>query len=192
MQVYYCTDMKPHEKGALALFCPGRKAITSREAGTLRCPDNANGYVQKRTSTFAQKTSVQIATKTETFRWPYCRRQASYNITYMWNLKNWCFQIVVLERTLESPLDSKEIKPVHPKGNQPWLFIGRTDAEAEALILWPLDVRSRRIRKEPDDGKDRRREEKGTREDEMVGWHHWWNGHGLDQTPGKLLKDREA
>jgi len=87
MQVCYRTDMKPHEKGALALSCPGRKAIIC-EAGTSRCPDNANGYIQKPTSTFAQKASVQIATKRETFRWPYCRRQASYNITYMWNLKN--------------------------------------------------------------------------------------------------------
>ena len=79
---------------------------------------------------------------------------------------------VVPEMTLESPLDCKEIEPVHPKGNQPWLFIGRTDAEAEASILWPLDVRSRLIRKDPDAGKDRRREEKGMTEDGMVGWHH--------------------
>ena len=79
---------------------------------------------------------------------------------------------VVPEKTLESPLDCKEIEPVHPKGNQPWLFIGRTDAEAEASILWPLDVRSRLIRKDPDAGKDRRREEKGMTEDGMVGWHH--------------------
>ena len=98
--------------------------------------------------------------------------------------KNWCFSTVVLEKTLESPLDSKEIKPVNPKGNQPWIFIGRTDAEAEAPILWPPDVKSRLIRKDPDAGKDRRQEEKGMTVDEMVGWHHWLNGHEFEQTPG--------
>ena len=99
---------------------------------------------------------------------------------------------VVLEKTLESPLDCKEIQPVHPKGNQSWIFIGRTDAGAEIPILWPPDAKCWLIGKDPDAGKDWGQEEKGTTEDEMVGWHHWWNGHGLDQTPGKLLKDREA
>ena len=79
---------------------------------------------------------------------------------------------MVLEKTLESPLDCKEIKSVNPEGNQPWIFIGRTDAEAEAPILWPPDVKSRFIRKDPDSGKDWRQEEMGTAEDEMVGWHH--------------------
>ena len=96
-----------------------------------------------------------------------------------WALKNWCFWTVVLEKTLESPLDCKEIQPVHPKGDQSWVFIGRTDAEAEAPILWPPDVKSWLIRKDPDAGKDWRQEEKGTTEDEMVGWHHWLNGHGV-------------
>ena len=95
--------------------------------------------------------------------------------------KNWCFQTVVLEKTLESPLDCKEIKPVNPKGNQPWIFIGRTDAEAAAPILWPLDAKSQLIGKDPDVGKDWRQEEK---ENEMVGWHHWLNGHEFDQAPG--------
>ena len=99
-----------------------------------------------------------------------------------WVLKNWCFQIVVLEKTLESPLDSKEIKPVNPKGNQSWIFIGRTDVEGEALILWP-DATSWLIWKDPDSGKDRRQEEKGTTEDEMVGWHHSLNGHEFEQAP---------
>ena len=94
-----------------------------------------------------------------------------------WVLKNWCFWTVVLEKTLESPLESKEIKPVHFKGNQSWIFIGRTDAEAETPILWPPDVKNWLIWKEPDAGKDWRREEKGTTEDEMVGWHHQFNGH---------------
>ena len=94
-----------------------------------------------------------------------------------WALKNGCFQAVVLEKILENPLDSKEIKPVNPKGNQPWIFIGRTDAEA--LILWPPDVKGWPIRKDRDAGKDWRQEEKGTTEDEMVGWHHRLDGHAF-------------
>ena len=97
-------------------------------------------------------------------------------------LKNWCFWTVVLEKPLESPLDCKEIKPVHPKADQSWVFIGRTDAEAETLILWPPDVKSWLIGKDPDAGKDWRQEEKGTTEDETVGWHHWLNGHGSGWT----------
>ena len=93
-----------------------------------------------------------------------------------WVLKNRCFWIVVLEKTLESPLDHKEIRPVNPKGSQSWIFTGRTDAEAEAPILWSLDVKSRLTRKDPDAGKDWGQEEKGMTEDEMVGWHHWLNG----------------
>ena len=101
-----------------------------------------------------------------------------------WVLKNWCFWTVVLEKTLESPLDCKEIQPVHPKGDQSWVFIGRTDAEAEAPILWPPDVKNWFIWKDPDAGKDWGLEEKGTTEDEMVGWHHWLNWHGFGWTPG--------
>ena len=102
-----------------------------------------------------------------------------------WAPKNWCFWTVVLEKTLESLLDCKEIQPVHPKGNQPLILIGRTDAEAETPILWPPDANSWLIGKDPDAGKDWRWEEKGTREDEMVGWHHWLNGHEFEQTPGQ-------
>ena len=91
-----------------------------------------------------------------------------------WVLKNWCFWTVVLEKTLESPLDFKEIKPVNHKGNQSWIFIGRTDAEAP--ILWPPDAKSQLIGKDPDVGKDWGQEEKGMTEDEMVGWHHWLDG----------------
>ena len=94
-----------------------------------------------------------------------------------WALKNLCFWTVVLEKTLESPLDCKEIQPVNPKENQFWIFIGRTDAEAEAPILWPPDAKNWLIWKNPDAGKDWRQEEKGTTEDEVVGWHHWLNGH---------------
>ena len=101
-----------------------------------------------------------------------------------WAPKNWCFRIVVLEKTLESPLDSKEIKPVNPKGNQPWIFIGRIDAEAEAPVFWSPDAKSRLIGKDPDAGKDWRKEEKGGTEDEMVEWQHWLNGHEFEQTLG--------
>ena len=102
-----------------------------------------------------------------------------------WVLKNWCFQILVLEKTPESPLDSKEIKPVNSKGNQPWIFIGRTDAEVETPILWPPDATSRLIGKNLDAAKDWRQKEKEVAEDEMVGWHHQLNsGHEFEQTLG--------
>ena len=101
-----------------------------------------------------------------------------------WVLKNWYFWTAVLEKTLEGPLDSKEIKPVHPKGNQSWIFIEGTDAETEAPILWPPDAKSRLIRKDPDAGKDWGQEEKGTTEGEMVGWHHRLNGHEFEQALG--------
>ena len=101
-----------------------------------------------------------------------------------WVLKNWCFCTVVLEKTIESPLDCKEIKPVNRKGNQSWIFIGRTDAEAEAPILWPPNAKSWLTGKDPDAGKDWRWEEKGMTEDKMVGWHHWLNGHEFEQALG--------
>ena len=101
-----------------------------------------------------------------------------------WGPKNWCYWTVVLEKTLEGLLDSKEIKPVHPKLNQSWIFIGRTDAEAETPILWPHDAKNWLIRKDPDAGEDWRQEEKLMTEDEMVGWHHWLNGHEFEQTLG--------
>ena len=101
-----------------------------------------------------------------------------------WVLKNWCFQIVVLEKTLESPLDCKEIKHVNPKGNQPWIFAGRTDAEAEPPLLWPPNVKSRLTGKDPDAGKNWRQEEKRMTEDEMVGWYHWLDWHEFKQALG--------
>ena len=101
-----------------------------------------------------------------------------------WAPKNWCFWTVVLEKTLESPLDCKEIQPVNPEGNQSWIFIGRTDAEAETPILWPPDAKNRLTGKDPDAGKDWKREEKGMTEDEMVGWHHWFDGHEFEQALG--------
>ena len=124
-----------------------------------------------------------------------------------WVPKNWCFQTVVLEKTLESPLDCKEIQPVHPKGNQSWIFIGRTDAETDSPILWPPDGKNWLIRKNPDTGQDWRQEEKGTTEDEMVGWHQiwwtwvwassgswWWTGKpGVLQSMGsqRIIHDRD-
>ena len=101
-----------------------------------------------------------------------------------WMPKNWCFWTVVLEKTLESPLDYKEIKLVNTKGNQSWIFTRRTDAKTEAPILWPPNVKSWLIRKDPDAGKDWRQEEKQMTEDAMVGWHHWLNGHEFEQAPG--------
>ena len=105
-----------------------------------------------------------------------------------WAPKNWCFwTVVVLEKTLESPLDCKEIQPVHSKGDQPWDFFGRNNAKAEAPVLWPPDAKSWLIRKDPDAGKDWRREEKSTTEDEMFGWHHQLHGHEFE-----LMVDREV
>ena len=99
-----------------------------------------------------------------------------------WASKNWCFWTVLLEKTLESPLDYKEIKPVHPKGIQSWIYIGRTDAESP--ILWPLDVKNWLIGKDPNAGKDWRQEERGTTENKMAGWHYRLDGHEFEQAPG--------
>ena len=101
-----------------------------------------------------------------------------------WVPKNWCFWTVVLEKTLVSPLVCKEIQPVHPKGDQSWVFIGRTDAEAETPILWPSDAKSWLTGRDPDAGKDWEQEEKRMTEDEMVGWHHRLDGHGFGWTLG--------
>ena len=119
-------------------------------------------------------------------KWPSSQSYGfSSSYIWMWELdykeswvpKNWCFWTVVLEKTLESPLDCKEIQRVSHKGDQSWIFIGRTDAEAEAPILWPPDVKNWLIWKDPDAGKDWRQEEKGMTEDEMAGWHHRLDGH---------------
>ena len=101
-----------------------------------------------------------------------------------WVWKNWCFWTVVLEKTLQSLLDCKETQPVYSKGYQSWIFIGRTDAEAETALLWPPDVKNWLIGKDPGAGKDWRQEKKGTTENEMVGWHHWLNGHEFEQALG--------
>ena len=109
----------------------------------------------------------------------------SWAIRESWAPKNWCFWTLELEKALESPLNSKEIQPVHPKGNQSWIFLGRTDAEAETPILWPADTKNWLTGKDPDAGKDWRQEEKKRMtEDEMVGWHHWFNGDEFEQALG--------
>ena len=107
-----------------------------------------------------------------------------------WAIKNWYIWTVTLEKTLESPLDCKEIKLVHPKGNQSWIFIGRTDAEADAPIFWPCDAKSWLIEKDPDAGKHWGQAEKGMTEDEMVRWHHWLNGQKFEQTLGDSQGER--
>ena len=100
-----------------------------------------------------------------------------------WVMKSWWLQTVVLDKTLESPLDCKEIKPVNPKGNQRWIFTGRTDVEAEAPIFWPPDWKSQLNGEDYDAGKDWRQEAKKVTDGEMVGWHHWLNGHEFEQAP---------
>ena len=103
-----------------------------------------------------------------------------------WATKNWCFWTVALEKILESPLDCNEIKPINSKGNQSWIFIGRTDAETEVPILWPPDAKSRPLRKDSNARKYWRQEEKGMTEDEMFGWHHGLDGHEFEQVPGDV------
>ena len=135
-----------------------------------------------------------------TKQWHHFANKGPYNQSYhfsssyvrMWKLdhkegwapKNWCFWTVVLEKTLESSLDSKEIKPVNPKGNQPWIFVGRTDVKGEAPVLWPPDAKSQLTGKDPDAGKDWGQEEKGATEDEMIVCNHWLNGHDFEWSPG--------
>ena len=128
-------------------------------------------------STFANELSTVLNIGKCSVMWELDHKEGSA-------LKNQCFQTVVLGKTLESPLDNKETKPVNPKENQPWIFFGRTDAEAEAPILWPPVAKSRLIGKDLDAGKGWRWEEKRVAEDEMVGWYHQLNGHESEQPPG--------
>ena len=140
----------------------GRKAMTNLES-MLKCRD------------ITLLTKVHIVKVFPVVMYGY----ESWTIKKAEHTRNWCFWPVVLEKTLESPLDCKEIKPVN-KGNQPWIFVGRTDAETEIPILWPPDVKSWLIGKDPDAGKAWRRDEKGATEDEMAGCHRWLNGHGFE------------
>ena len=137
---------------------------------------NLDSALKKQRHYFANKGPTSV----------FCSHVWMWELDYKesWVPKNWCFWTVVLEKTFESPLDFKEIQPVNPKGNQSWLFIGRTDVEAETPILWPPDIKNRLIGKDPDAGKDWRQEEKGTTEDETVGWHHRLDGREFEQAPG--------
>ena len=145
-------------------FLFGRKAMT-----------NLNSILKSRDITLPAKVSSQSYGFSTSHVWMW-----KLDYKESWALKNWCFWTVVLDKTLESPLDCKEIKQVNPKGNQSWLFIGRTDAEAETPKLWPPDAKNCLTGKDRDAGKDWRQEEKGTTEDEMVGWHHWFDGHEFE------------
>ena len=147
----------------------GRKAMT-----------NLDSLLKSRDITLTTKICLVKATAFPVVMYGH----ESWTIKKVEHWRTDAFWTVVLEKTLESPLDSKEIQLVHPKGNQSWLFIGRTDVEAETLILWPLHVKNWLIENDPNSGKDWRQEVKGTTEDEMVGWCHRLNGHEFEQDPG--------
>ena len=150
--------------------------------------DQTRQHITKQSFYFANRSlSSQSYGFPSTHVWMW---ELDYKVT--WAPKNWCFWTVVLEKTLESPLDCKEIQPVHSKGDQSWIFIGRTDAEAKTPILWPPDAKRQLIWKDPDAGKDWRREEKGMTEDEMIGWHHQLYGHEFEQALVVGDIDREA
>ena len=165
------------------LFCEAPKSL-QMVTSAMKLKDVAPGkksydqprqHIKKQSHYFAKKDpSSQSYGFSSSHGWMW----EDYNES--WEPKNWCFQTVVLEKALESPLDSKEIQPVHPKGNQSWTFIGRADAKAEAPILWPPDAKNWLIRKDPDAGKDWRWEEKGMTENEMVGWHYQLYGHEFE------------
>ena len=145
----------------------GRKAMT-----------NLDSILKSRDITLPTKVCQSFAfSSSHIWMWELDHKES-------WALKNLCFWTVVLEKTLGSPLDCKEIWPVNPKGNQSWVFFGRTDAQAETPILWPPYAKNWLLGKDPDAGKDWRQEEKGMTEDEMVGWHHWLSGHEIEQTLG--------
>ena len=138
-------------------------------------------HIKKQTRYFANKGALVKTMVFPVWMWELDHKDS-------WTLKNWCFWAVLLEKTLESPLDCKEIKPVNPKGNQPWIFIRMTDAEAEAPVLWTPDAKSWLIRKDPDAGKDWRQEVKGMTKDDLFGSHHLLNGHEFEQA----LRDGEG
>ena len=136
---------------------------------------NVDSIFKKQTLLYQQRSICQSYGFSSSHVWMW-----KLEYKQSWVLKNWCFWTAVLEKTLESPLDCKKIQPVHPKRNQSWIFFGRTEAEAETPILWPPDAKNLLIRKDSDAGKDWRQEDKGTTEDEMVGWHHQLNGHEFE------------
>ena len=135
--------------------------------------DHSRQHIKKQRHCFANKGQGYGFSSSNVWMWELGYKES-------WAPKNWCFWTVVLEKTLESPLDCKEIQPVHPKGNHSWMFIGRTDVGAETPILWPPDVKGWLTGIDPDAGKDWRQEEKGMKEDEIVGWHHQLNGYEFE------------
>ena len=154
-------DSVAHETKIIYYLALGKEAIT-----------NLDSLLKSRDITFLTKVLIVKAIIFPVFIY------GCENWTHKdsWAPKNWCFWTVMLEKTLESPLDCNEIQPVHPKGDQSWVFIGRTDAEAETPILWPPHVKCWLIGKDPDTGRDWGQEEKGKTEDEISGWHHWLDG----------------
>ena len=150
---------------AMKMLAPGKKSY-----------DQPRQHIKKQRHYFANKgPSSQSYGFSSSHVW-----MSKLDYKESWALKNWCFWTAVLDKTLESPLDCKEIKPVNPKRNQSWIVIGRTDAETQAPILWPPDEKSQLIRKYPDALKDWRQEEKGMTKDDMGVWHHWLNGHEFE------------
>ena len=142
--------------------------------------DKPRWHIKKQRHYFASKghsSQSYVFSNSHVWTWELDHKES-------WAPKNWCFWTVVLEKTLESPLGCKEIQPVHPKGDWSWIFIGRTDAEAESPMLWPHDAKNWLIGKGPDAGKDWRQEEKGITEDEMAGWHHQLDGREFEWTLG--------
>ena len=161
----------------------GTAAMKLKDTPWKKSYDQPRPNIKKQRHYFADKgpySQSYVLSSSHVWMWELYYKES-------WVLKNWCFWTVVLEKT---PLDCKEIQPVHPKGDQSWVFIGRTDVEAETPILQLPDVKSWLIGKDPDVGKDWGQEVKGTTEDEMVGWHHWLNGHGFGWTPG--VGDRQG
>ena len=138
---------------------------------------NLDNILKNKAITFPTKVQIVKAMVFPAVMWELNHKES-------WAPKNWCFWTVVLEKTLESPLDCKEIQLFHPKGSQSWIFIGRADVEAETSVLWPPGEKNWLIGKDTDAGKDWRQEEKGMKEDEMVRWHHRLNGHEFGWTPG--------
>ena len=142
--------------------------------------DQSRQHIKKQRHYFANKclsSQSYSFSSSQVWMWDLDHKES-------WALRNWWFWAVVLEKALESPLDCKEIQPVNPKGNQSWIFIGRADAVTLVLLRWPPDAKNWLIRKDPDAGKDWRQEEKGTTEDEIVGWHHWLGRYEFEQAPG--------
>ena len=148
--------------------------------------DKPRWYIKKQRQYFATKgpsSQSYVFSNSHVCMWQLDHKES-------WAPKNWCFWNVVLEKTIESPLDCKEIRSVHPKGDQSWILIGRTDAEAESPMLWPRDAKNWLIGKDPNAGKDWGQEEKGMTEDEMVGWYHWLDGHESELALG--VGDRQG